>query len=216
MNDREFELLLEGCQRIGDDYFAEQARFVVLVCGRLGLRVGELSHMRESWINWRRSTIEIPRHQSCDKGRDGGICGTCEQHAQQMVDVDSNRDIDAMRARMWGPKTDQAIREVPFDHDPRVELVIERFFDRYDAWPLSTQVPGRRIKKAADQIDELDSANIYPHCLRATAATHWAARGLDTLPLQSLMGWAQPSTARKYVRTSTEATRRAIAGTLIG
>lgn len=209
LTDREFELLLEGCRKC-DDYWGEQARFIVLVCGRLGMRVGELAHMRESWVDWRRKVISIPRHQPCDKGRDGGICGHCEQAAKQMVEVDESRDIDDMRARMWGPKTDMAVRDVPFDHDPRAELTLERFFERYDRWPVSQSAVNRRVKRAAKKAEEIDHENVYPHALRASAASHWAARGLDTLPLQSLMGWAQPSTAKCYVTSSTENTRRAL------
>lgn len=209
LSEREFELLLEGAARC-EDYYGLQARFVILVCGRLGLRVGELAHMRESWVDWRRQVIEIPRHQPCDKGRGGGICGVCEQHARQMVDVDPSRDLDAMRARLWGPKTDQAVRDVPFDFDARAQLVLERFFDRFDRWPVSQQAANRRVNRAAREADGLSEADVYPHCLRSTAASYHAGRGLDTLPMQALMGWAQASTAECYVSTSTKNTRRAL------
>lgn len=78
--DREFELLLEGCSQL-DGYLALQARFVALVGGRLGLRVGELTHIDESWIDWRNRVIQIPHYDGCQKGRDGGLCGYCEQAA---------------------------------------------------------------------------------------------------------------------------------------
>lgn len=207
LSDREFELLLEGAERC-KDYWAEQARLAILVCGRLGLRVGELVHLREDWIDWRRDLISIPRHEPCDKGKDGGICGDCEQAARQMVDVDPSRDIEDMRDRFWGPKTDMAVREVPFDFSARATLALERFFDQYDRWPVSIGSTSRRVKRAAEKADELDPADVYPHCLRSTAASHHAGRGLDTLPLQSLMGWAQSSTAECYVAHSTENTRR--------
>lgn len=209
LDERGFELLLEGARRL-DDYFSLQARFVILVCGRLGLRVGELAHIREGWVNWRDQVIEIPRYQACDKGRGGGICGQCAQSARQMADLTEERDLADMKARMWGPKTDEAVREVPFDVDARSELVVERFFDRWGRWPLSQQVCGRRVKRSAEASDELKRGDVYAHCLRATAASHWAARGLDVLHLQSMFGWAQPSTARCYVTSSTEATRRAL------
>lgn len=213
LTEREFELLIEGADRC-DDYYGLQAKFIILVCGRLGLRVGEVAHMRESWVDWRQQTITIPRYQPCDKGKGGGICGTCEQHAKQMAEIDDGRSIEDMRERFWGPKTDMAVREVPFDFEPRVSLILERFFERFDRWPVSQQAANRRVNRAAEAADDISPGDVYPHCLRSTAASHWAGKGLDTLPLQSLMGWAQPSTAECYVSTSTENTRRALHGVL--
>lgn len=51
---------------------------------------------------------------------------------------------------------------------------------------------------------------VTPHGLRATAATRFASRGLDTVALQSMFGWAQLSTAHNYIRRSGENTARAI------
>ena len=42
--------------------------------------------MREDWIDWRRDIIVVLRHESCTKGRDGGICGHCRNAAEQMVE----------------------------------------------------------------------------------------------------------------------------------
>lgn len=207
--DREFELFLEGCERLGGAD-ALQARFVALVGGRLGLRVGELTHIKESWVDWRNRVIEIPHYDRCHKGRDGGLCGYCEQAAVQMVEYNDDVTLDAARAEMWRPKTSAAARKVPFDFDARVELIVERFFDRYGEWPLSRTAVTRRVNKAADAADELSPEHVYPHALRATAATHHAGRGLDVLPLQSLMGWAQAATAQVYVKRSVENTRRAL------
>lgn len=50
LNRREYELLLEGCHEIDDDYYALQAKFVALVAGRLGLRAGEIAHMLVSGV----------------------------------------------------------------------------------------------------------------------------------------------------------------------
>lgn len=88
----------------------------------------------------------------------------------------------------WIAKTDETARDVPFDFSPRISLVIERFFEKYDEFPCSANAINRRVKKAAKLADEIDADDIYPHCLRATAATYHAARGLDVIPLQNLMG----------------------------
>lgn len=209
LSDREYQLLIEGAQQMRD-YYGQHARFIILVAGRLGVRAGEIAHMKEDWIDWRRNMIEIPRHEECTKGRDGGICGYCNSMAEQIVEYNENVTIDDARKHMWSPKTESAVREIPFDFDPRTELVIERFFDRYEEFPISRQGVNRRVNKAAELANELDKTDIYPHCLRSTAASHHAARGLGAVPLKSLMGWSCFSTAKCYIAESGENTARAL------
>lgn len=208
----EFQLLLEGAGRLGD-YQGQQARFVVLLAGRLGMRRGEITHLRESWVDWRRSMICVPRREPCDKGRNGGPCGDCRQKARQYVDHAPPDEPLTMRqalAMRWEPKTPAASREIPFDHDPRVQLAIERFFEKYDRWPLSYAVVGRRITAAAEAAEGLDPDRVYTHALRATAATYHGDRGLNPIPLKALMGWADLSTAQSYIASSGANTQRAL------
>jgi site-specific recombinase XerD len=127
-----------------------------------------------------------------------------------MADHNPELSVTEAKAHMWQAKTDSAARAVPFDFDPRTELAVERFFDRYTNYPHSRQSVNRRVDKAADAAPELDPTGLYPHALRATAATYHAGRGLDVLPLQGFMGWAQPSTAQCYVQHSPENTARAL------
>jgi len=209
LDDREFELLLEGAEQL-KDYFALEAKFVILVAGRLGLRAGEICHMKEEWIDSRRRMIEIPPLQHCDMGEDGGICGSCEQAAKQKAKHNEKITLEQARASMWSPKTDAAAREVPFDATPRAELVVERYFDRFDRFQTSQTGVNRRVNSAAEEARELDPADVRPHGLRATAATRYAARGLDVIALQSMFGWSQLSTAQSYIRRSGENTARAI------
>lgn len=209
LNGREYQLLLEGAHRM-PDYEGQHAKLVVLTAGRLGLRAGEITHLREDWIDWRRQMLEIPRQQGCEKGRDGGLCGQCRQAARQLAEYNAGVDVDQALAVQWAAKTDAAAREVPFGWSPRTELCLERFFDRYDAWPLSQNVVNRRLNDAAAAADELAPGEIYPHALRATAGTYHAGRGLRMLQLKSLMGWASLSTAKHYIADSGENTARAL------
>ncbi|WP_238532831.1 site-specific integrase [Halalkalicoccus jeotgali] len=210
LSEREFQLLLEGAASLRDPY-AQQARFVILVAGRLGMRAGEIAHMDRSWIDWRNQMIVVPRHDPCTKARgEAGPCGYCKRLAEQAADHNPELSYEAALARAWTPKTDSAARSIPFDFDPRTDLVIERFFERYEKFPHSKQAVNRRVNKAAEVTDELDEDSIYPHCLRATAATYHASRGLSALPLQSMLGWSDLSTSQKYVRRSGEATARAL------
>ena len=125
---------------------------------------------------------------------------------QQRVKHNPDLNMEDAENMQWIAKTDETARDVPFDFSPRVSLMIERFFEKYDEFPCSANAISRRVKKTAELADEIDADDIYPHCLRATAATYHAACGLDVIPLQSLTGWAQVSTAHNYVQASGENT----------
>lgn len=211
LGDREYQLLLEGTGKMRD-YYGFQARFVCLVAGRLGMRAGEIAHLKSEWVDWRRNMIVVPRHEPCEKGKDGGPCGYCKSCARQRVEHNDELTFEDALEYSWSAKTDAAAREIPFDFDPRVSLAVERFFEKYDEFPVSRQAVNRRVTKAAETAPQLDASEVYPHCLRATAATFHAARGLDVLPLQAMFGWADLSTAQNYIQKSGENTARALHG----
>ncbi len=102
LTEREFELLLEGATQCKQSL---KARFVVLVGGRLGLRAGEIAHMKDDWVDWRQHMVSIPRHESCDKGRfEGEVCGYCRQQAEQMLEHHDDMTLEEAEAEMWSPK----------------------------------------------------------------------------------------------------------------
>lgn len=147
LNDREFELLLEGARAIDDDWQRRQARFAILVAGRLGLRAGEITHMRESWIDYRRRRIEIPADQPCDKGKDGGICGHCEQAAKQMVEHNA---IDQPEARL---ELLQEGEVQGFRPDTERQLIVAH--RRYD----EGEINGEALDQQVETILEASTAN---------------------------------------------------------
>jgi len=208
LDEREFELLVEGASKI-DGYRGLEARFIVFVAGRLGLRAGEITHLRESWLDRREQLIEIPAHQPCESGRDGGRCGHCRQLISQCAEV-NGLSFDEIAEHWWRPKTEAAVRGVPYDWSPRAQLAIERFFERFDRFELSQTGVGRRVDRAATLAPELEPDDVYPHALRSTAATYQVSRGLEAHPLCSMMGWANLSTAEVYIARSDENTRRAV------
>lgn len=209
LSDREYELLLESASQM-DEYYRLQCKLVLLLGGRLGMRAGEIAHLKESWIDWRRNMIVIPRYQRCEKGKGGGVCGYCRSQAEQMLEHNEGMEYEDAEHEMWSPKTEAAAREIPFDASTRAEICMERFFDVYDGWPRSRQVVNRRVNRVAESTNEVEVEEVYPHCLRATAATRFAARGLDIFALKSMMGWADLQTAKCYISSSGERTAQAI------
>jgi integrase len=209
LSEREFELLLDGARSLGGK--AVEAVAAVLACGRLGLRCGELGHLDAEWVDWTRSEIAIPEYDPCTKSDQDDACGDCRHKARQIVDYhDGALSMDDVLDTAWMPKTDAAARTVPFGFSTRTEIALERLLSEYGKWPLSVQGVYRRVTAAAEAADELDGDDVRPHGLRATAASYHAGRGLETLPLQAMFGWAQLSTAEKYVASSSENTRRAL------
>jgi len=210
LTEREWELLWESAQSL-DEPFALDAQLVVMVGGRLGLRAGEIAHLREEWVDWETDTIQIPHHDPCDFGRDGEVCGYCRQCAKQRVEHnDGDLSLDDALGMRWHPKTENSAREVPFGFSIRAKIILERYFDRYDRFKASRQGVNRRVEAAAEGAADLDAAEIYPHCLRATCASLAAGRGLEAFQLQQMLGWEDVRTAIKYVRTSGERTARAL------
>lgn len=210
LSDREFEHLVEATYNLDDDYFALECRFVVFAAGRLGLRAGEIAHMREDWIDWRRNMLVIPRHETCTGGRNGGLCGYCQRAAEQMADHNPGLSVAEAESLMWKPKTQNAAREVPIDATTRAAIAVERYFERFDAFQKSRVVVNRRVTRAAEQARDVDPETTYPHALRATAASYYAARGLNSIALKAMMGWASMSTSLNYIEESGERTAQAL------
>jgi len=208
LSEREFEFLIEGARAM-KGYRRIEAEFIIYVAGRLGLRRGELTHFRTDWIDNREKFIQIPGHQVCTSGEDGGRCGHCRQLIEQAAEI-NNLEYDEIKGNWWRPKTEAAVRGVPFDWCPRAELAIERFADEYDEYEHSSTAISRRVKTAAELAPELDPDNIYPHALRATAATYQVSRGLGVNALTSMLGWSNMATSQVYISNSDENTRRAV------
>lgn len=192
LTDRQFERLLEACSRLPAPRDFE-VRFIRLVAGRLGLRAGEIAHSRTAWVNWDRRTIRIPQQEACR-------CGYCRRQAQQETTHNDDLSIEDAVASRWYPKTVASARLILFDLSLRLELCIERFANRYDAFPRSRSTINRRVQAAAEAAGL--QGRVYPHCLRATAASYHAYNGVAPVPLQALTGWSDPATALKYIRIS--------------
>jgi hypothetical protein len=242
---REFERLVDATYRMKSPQ-ALEARAVLFICGRLGLRSGEAAHLSASWVNWSDNTLSIPEYDPCTSGtNDGEVCGYCRRRAVDEVRArnlsiddavaalrqesperaaemsdgelrdaaqdlrsDINRTVAEACADRWQPKTPHAARTTPFDFDARIPLVLESFFERFDGWEKSKATLNRRVNRVAEVADV--DANVYPHALRATAASAHAARDVSAYSLMNTMGWSDIATARAYVASNDEQAAREI------
>jgi integrase len=208
LTDAEFAQLLEATSEI-KDRFEVECRFLIVAAGRLGMRAGEIAHIDESWINWDRSIIQIPRHDPCDRGRDGDVCGYCRDRAREAVSNNEDLTYEQALAERWNPKTTNSARAIPFDFNQDVRDVVAEFFMFYDGWPASRSAINRRCDRALEAAG-FSTSKAYPHSLRATAATHHSFRGVPPSALQSLFGWAEMAVAQKYIRVSGSRTQEAL------
>ncbi|GGL21679.1 hypothetical protein GCM10009037_01240 [Halarchaeum grantii] len=209
LTERDFERLIRATYRIDDDEKALEARALVLVGGRLGLRPGEFTHLSSSWIDWQRQMIRIPSHHQCTKGRDGSLCGYCRQVIEQQVQS-SDRSFAELEREYWQPKTTAGARAVPFHFSPRVHVALEFLDERHDGWPYSFSTVQRRLNTTLDHAPRLPADATSPHGLRATAASYHASRGLDMPALRAMFGWKDLETAQQYLNVDGAMTRRAL------
>ncbi|WDY79218.1 hypothetical protein ORF_00033 [Halorubrum tailed virus] len=110
--------------------------------------------------------------------------------------------------RRWKPKTPKPAREVPFDFDVRVELTLEEFIDRYSSWEKSKSTVNRRINRIAEIA--APDGRVYPHSLRATAASFCAARNVSAYSMMSILGWRDIGTARACIASNSKQANREI------
>jgi integrase len=184
-------------------YFQKECQLILVAGGRLGMRAGEITHMQASWIDHERSQIRIPEHEPCS-------CGSCRKAAKEVASNHDDVSFEEAFGARWNPKTETSVRTIPMDHDPRAEAIVTAFFEDYREYPHSRTSINRRVDRICDAAG-LPRDYLYPHALRATAATWHAYQGLSLFPLMALMGWANEQTAKVYVRQSGGATERALA-----
>jgi len=209
LSETEFEALIETTKELSPPS-SGQCYIMLLLGGRLGMRAGEIAHMREDWIDWERKQINIPSYQDCTKGRNGDKCGYCKSQARQAISYESNTNtLKEELAKRWKPKTSNSARTVPFDFSDRIEMALREFFSEHDQYPHCRSSMNRRMDELANAAG-MDEDELYPHCLRATSATFHSFRGLTAVPLMSLHGWSSIETAKKYIRLSGGATSKAL------
>jgi len=149
----------------------------ITLAGYEGMRIGEIAHMESSWVNFQDRYIDIPATKKCD-------CCDCK----------------AYRDGVWSPKTQYGVRKIPI----RVEAidVIERYFRAYRRVGCSRQTIFNHIKAVAKKTTI--TKRVYPHSLRATAATSWGEMGVSAPTLCYIMGWNDIEIANNYVKSTEE------------
>jgi integrase/ribosomal protein L32 len=210
LNAAEYERLLIGASRLGGGAGLEAWAAIVML-GRLGFRGGELTHFDASWVDHYEGVIEIPGHDPCTSGQDGGVCGKCKQAIRQRQEYGDDRPVEEITAEYWMPKTAAAVRSIPHEWSARTQEAVTTLVELHNGWPYSFSTLQRRVQHAMEAAPSLDEDATSTHGLRATAASYHAGNGLQKEALKQMMGWTSDRTPTRYLQINGQMTRRALA-----
>ena len=223
--------LYVGALSIDDKQTRLVACAVILLAGRLGLRLQEIQHLREAWVNWPWGVIQIPEHDPCGCKKcwltaldTWGRAGLEQLQDKEEMDDDLRwKNLNAERREKvttkanvcsvenledilyrdrWQPKYRSSSRTVPFGWSPRITACLMTLFDTHDYINYRQFSINRVIRRAAENANGLDPDNISAHPLRATGITFWADLATNPKLLKDLAGWQSLDTSERYLRAS--------------
>lgn len=194
-------------------------RFVIynLVYG--GMRRSEVAHMRKDWvhINDHAAKLMGANHIKLPEGRIPCDCETCQRQAfwklrrgkkQRTAKWYSKKQTEFYQLRnkgelpkldsYWMPKSKSGSRVIPIlNNEYKRELKIWfKTHDKVDINPLKIYAMVKRVGKLAFGPEKI----IYPHVLRATAATILANNSLSERNLTLFFGWKDSNSAKPYIK----------------
>jgi len=158
-------MLLDACRDLLDN-------LVVRLPLYAGMRIGEVQHLKQSWLDWEKGIITLPARQQCG-------CYECRK----------------WRGEVWTPKTTAGQRSLVIV--PELEPYLRQLGGGINR---NRQALEQRFQRIRDRSGFLKVA--YPHCLRASFATRLAEQGISAPSLCYLMGWESLQTAEAYVQSS--------------
>lgn len=171
MDDEQVKALLKEAYTLAN-------RLIMKLMVFLGLRASEVAHFKGDWVQ--RNEIHIPAEQPCN-------CVNCQK---------------SPHPGKWKPKTKAGIRVLPVVDVLAADLY-QFVKESPDGFNLTRQAIWWEVKqiakKAGIRQKGLAKDTIYPHALRATAATYLASKGMDAQALAYAMGWSNIAVAQHYI-----------------
>lgn len=165
LNPVEAAMLLTACRDLLDN-------LTIRLPLHTGMRIGEIQHLKQSWLDWDKGIIIIPARQQCQ-------CYECRK----------------WRNEVWTPKTRAGQRSLLIV--PVLEACLRQLGSGVNRSRQALEQRFERIR----QRSELHKV-CYPHALRASFATRLAEQGISAPSLCYLLGWESLQTAEAYVQSS--------------
>ncbi len=152
---------------------SSEDRLILELMALLGLRASEVAHLRAEWV--KDGEIRKPRSQSCN-------CSSCQGE--------------------WKSKSEASVRSIPIPN-----LMADSLYTFLSQSPggfhLTRQAIWQKVKTVAKRakikVRGLSEDTIYPHVLRATAASRLASAGMSAPALCYIMGWASIEMGVHYI-----------------
>ena len=148
-------------------------RLIIELMVILGLRVSEVAHLNADWL--KEEEIRIPRSQPCG-------CSNCRGE--------------------WHSKSEASARSIPIP-ETMIRTLHTFLRESPEGFHLTRQALWQKIKgiakKAKIKAKGLSKDTIYPHVLRATAASRLATAGMSAPALCYIMGWSSIEMGQHYI-----------------
>lgn len=183
---REYSLNQDDLRRLEAAARTPREVLYVRLAARWGLRADEIAHFCLDWFSGQRGVLTVPIMCRCEACRATG--------------------------RPWRAKTDEGHRALPiFKHTETWEAA-KKYLTLHPGADAQTtrQTVWNTIKRLADRAGLFQ--RVFPHALRATAATQFASMGFNELQLCRAMGWSDLRSATPYIRTSSAAVEAGLEG----
>ncbi len=161
----ESQLLLIACRDSLDNLVVRLALYA-------GLRIGEVQHLRNSWLDWDKGIITLPARQQCS-------CYECRK----------------WRNNIWTPKTKAGQRSLLIVSE--LEPYLRQLGEGINRSRQGLEQRFERIRRRSHLLKIA-----YPHCLRASFATRLAEQGISAPSLSYLLGWDSLIPAESYIQSS--------------
>lgn len=182
--------MLRTAAKIDDKDESITIFFLLVVMGRVGLRVGEVLHLTESWWKPDRKVISVPPFVDCN-------CGRCKFYAKRN-EPNSEKTFGELLEEYWKPK--EGAHGSANARTRRTVQIINRYFNDVPYTDISYSTIYRRLVRIAELTEGVDPEQMRPHVLRATAATHWMWAGMRPPAVDGQFRWTDPKTKDRYVK----------------
>jgi len=144
LTERQFELLYQSVDDMKSSKQLE-TKFILMCAGRMGMRAGEIAHIREDWIDTSTHTIEIPEHDPCDFGKFDDPCGYCRNRARDYMETHNRSfgDVISDVEKQYPQLDEQAIKTIAQDKFKEDSISFEEALEL--RWSPKTQNSARSI-----------------------------------------------------------------------
>lgn len=165
--------IYQAALRIGDPRRRLVAATLILLTGRLKMRISEAIHFHEGWLRRDYGLIQIPAFEPC-------MCTYCQTQASRNHSGEDRYDtVDERFANERYRTKNRRMRHVPMAWSPRIVSAIEAYVDEIGVYGKRSRSATRLLKDhILPKAELLEPGDVDWRGLRATGDTFWAFNGM--------------------------------------